>query len=67
MISHAKSFCVSDLKLTSEGLESCGITQRLLDQLRPLLSLPSVACTHDDELSFFHTKKGSMRIEKPSR
>jgi hypothetical protein len=38
-----------------------------LEQLRPLLSMPSVACTHDDELSFFHARKGSMRNEKPSR
>ena len=66
MISHAKSFCVSNMKLGSDDLESYGITERLLEQLRPLVSPLPVARACDDELSLFHIKKGSMRNEKHS-
>ncbi len=66
MINHAESFYVSSVKIRGEDLESCGITGRLLEQLRPLISLPRVARANLDELPLFNNK-GSIRNEKSSR
>lgn len=66
MISHARSFRVQNMKLRSEDLESCGITECLLDRLRPLITPSPGIRANNVELSFFHVKKGSMRNEKHS-